>query len=297
MAIKLYCHTATSILPLLRAHLPYSLSVYGTLLATPAERHRGVDTGISDGHTDHASSVDHQAQNTTGERTVWTTFSADVDQTQLKEPDVWTAIIAYPPPDRQIRIYNSLELPSKRMPIQQSPNGSHEGGSSHSEAGGIAIELLEKGKQQVKDAIEAYIRTVDPGMTYIGKVHEMWLDVVEDLIASRAVRAAQVSTSISTSLSSHHTTDASGSSESNGTWSKDDLKALLSNIDHRVQGVACGWKKQGRYWIWCPPFYNFSSGLSVPYDSSANGGERKAGPEGYEVDFGRPEDLPAVRTL
>ena len=54
------------------------------------------------------------------------------------------------------------------------------------------------------------------------------------------------------------------------------------------------WKKQGRYWVWCPP-WELSDG-NVPTilpDATLGRGDLEL--EGYEVDIGRDDDLLAVR--
>lgn len=263
MPVKLYPHPIAALHSLLQLHLPYSLSLYGTAFATPPP----------------PSSQPRTAVPAVAPRLIWTTFQTVPTYPNASSPNSWTAIIAYPAPDRQIRIYNSLEHPS----------------ISKTTAPDARPSYVDAAQRQVVGAIEAYIRDVDPGMPYVGKVHELWLDAVEGYIAGRAA-GGLVGQEETWEISQDGTEGQKGVKAAGAAVEKE--TCLSRPIDLGKANVALRsrskWKKQGRYWVWCPPWElpndripaMLPDGTYAPSDFEV---------EGYEVDIGRNDDLAAVR--
>ena len=141
------------------------------------------------------------------------------------------------------------------------------------------VMATEQARAQVCGAIEAYITDVDPGMTYVGKVHELWLDAVEGYISARAVGMGIGRTeSLQKCL---------GAERGGRARAVDRLEDILE-ADFALRS---GWMKQGRYYVWCPPSHRDATGVRWPTRYAQR---EISGVPGYTVDTGREQDLEAV---
>ena len=187
--LQLHPHSPDTLLPLLAAHLPYSLGVYGTLVSAPR-----------------------------GEHTVaWATFSSEtvpIPRVSVSRSDAsssigpglegaWTVIVPYAGSgSHQTRIYCSYEHPSSRSGRARGTHTSetnldaavkppHESGAASEGAGSGQAddedkerkEGIDRALQQVLAVFRAYSAQVDPDFRIAGCVHSLWAPALEDMWA------------------------------------------------------------------------------------------------------------------
>lgn len=185
--LQLHPHSPDTLLPLLAAHLPYSLGVYGTLVSAPRGEHI----------------------------VVWATFSPETvpiprvfvsrsDASSSIGPGLegaWTVIVPYAGSgSHQTRIYCSYEHPSSRsgrargtrtseMDLDAAVKPPHEPGAAAEGAGSDQAEDQDKdrkkgmdqARQQVLAVFRAYLTQVDPDFRIAGCVHSLWAPALEDM--------------------------------------------------------------------------------------------------------------------
>lgn len=182
----LYPHSVQTILPLIRAHLPYSISVYGTLLASIPLSDRVQDDFVRGDGAGREGSLGSGWD--WRDQVVYATFSeeelalygndsvtdtdTDTDTDININSGTFTIIARYPSPDdHQIRIYCSAERGIRCIDDTASQSSSTRPCTDQLR--------LDWARDQVLGALSSYIAEIDPSLVCIGKVHDLWLTAVE----------------------------------------------------------------------------------------------------------------------
>ena len=198
--VRLYPHDPTSFLPLLRAHLPHSITTYSTIRTNPWPRvdvPPGVSLSASASSDANAGRATQEgATGQTDDRAampdsllygaVWATFPAS----QISNPpDVWAMLIHLPPPQRnQTRLYCSLDrellvvprptAPGETPPRTLSPSN---GAGSADDGSHRGLETGSKRWRAGQDLMLGVVQTVvtafPPGEKYI-PLNTVWVDGV-----------------------------------------------------------------------------------------------------------------------
>jgi hypothetical protein len=128
-------------------------------------------------------------------------------------------------------------------------------------------------------------------MTYIGKVYKLWLDAVERYVADRARRYAKYESGGESSSSTGRKGDDSAKAEAD--VASDPLSRPV-NLTEADALLTARWKKQGRYWVWCPLWEMNEGGQPL---LRADIMKADVSVQGYEVDIGRQDDVADVSLL
>jgi hypothetical protein len=179
--IKLYTHDPRSLLPLLKAHLPYTIPIIGTITSNPVPLTPGVDSSAPN----DPSTLEEEGY------TLYATFSKDDipsrNDKDTRRDEHWVIITAHFEPNAsQSRLFCSAETSSQKMSPppnehDHSERISNEDGVTEKEEEGQAERKVQELVRSTVWSLRSLLRSQGRDLTLVGGVNVRWCQSVKAL--------------------------------------------------------------------------------------------------------------------